>query len=123
MLDIGALIHDVVFENPGAPPTDTGDDAPPQEWIALAPIWWVSIQPATARDLERKVAGTVMATATHLVECYYLAGITTETRMTKGPRNADGTLAAGSREFQVTGVTNPEERNEELILACVEVVP
>jgi head-tail adaptor len=122
-LDCGALIHDVVFENPDGPPVPNGEGGfTTDSWIALAPLSWVRIQPASARDLERRVAGTVLALATHLVDCYYLAGITTETRMTKGPRAIDGSLVAGSREFHVTGVVNPEERNESLILSCVETV-
>jgi hypothetical protein len=37
--------------------------------------------PATARDLERVVAGTVQSSATHLVTIRYLAGVTTKTRV------------------------------------------
>lgn len=118
----GTLRHAVTLETPGVgvPDSDGGSTA---GWSALAPLWWASIQPATARDLERTVAGTVLSTATHLLRMRYLPGVTTQTRITKGPRNPDGSLATGSREFSVTGIANPEERNVELVLVCVEVVP
>jgi SPP1 family predicted phage head-tail adaptor len=72
---------------------------------------WASIVPATARDLERVVAGTVQSSATHLVTIRYLAGVTTKTR-----------VVFGSRLFSVTGVQNPEERNISLVLVCQESV-
>lgn len=118
---IGHLRHLLTLENPGvAVPTSEGYT---QAWTALTPAKVsAEIKPATAHDLERRVASTIQSNASHIVTMRYLPGVTTQTRLTKGPRNSDGTLPAGSREFSVTGVQNTDERNIELILACQEVV-
>lgn len=119
-MDIGSLRHRVTLENPGKAASD-GDGGFTTPWTPLSPPEvWASIMPATARDLERVLANTVQSTASHIVTIRFLEGVTTKTRLTKGPRNADGTLPAGSREFHVTGIQNPEERNVSLVLACVE---
>jgi head-tail adaptor len=121
-MEIGTLRHLVTLDSPGTPVPD-GDGGFTQAWTPLSPPEvWASILPATARDLERVVANTVQAAASHLVGMRYHSGVTTKTRITKGPRNTDGTLPAGSREFQVTSVQNPEERNVELVLTCTERV-
>jgi len=81
-------------------------------WAALSPATvWASIEPATARGLERVVAATVESSATHIVTMPYHAGVTTKTRI----------LFKG-RVFSVTGVANPDERNEETIAVCAEMV-
>lgn len=121
-MDLGSLRHRVTLENPGGSVPDT-EGGFTQAWALLSPPkMWAAIIPATARDLERVVANTVQASASHLITMRYHSGVTTKTRITKGPRNTDGSLQAGSREFSVTGVFNKEERNVELTLACQEVV-
>lgn len=108
---IGARRHLVTLENPGTPVPD-GDGGFTQPWVALnPPTLWVSIEPATAKDLERVAAGTVLSTASHIVKGLYHPGVTTQTR-----------LLFNGRIFNVTGVSNTEERNIELVLMCVEVV-
>jgi SPP1 family predicted phage head-tail adaptor len=110
-MDIGALRHRVTLENPGTPVPD-GDGGYTEAWTALSPASVsASIVPATARDLERVVAGTVMATATHVVTIRYHSGVTTKTRVT-----------FGTRVFSVTGVQNADERNIQLQLVCEEIV-
>lgn len=114
--------HRVQLQNPG-PAVADGDGFYSNTWSDLSPAEMsVKIEPATAKDLERVTAGTVLSTTTHIITGPYHPQVTTKTRITKGPRNADGTLPAGSREFSVTGVSNPEERNVETIAVCVEVV-
>lgn len=89
-----------------------GDGGFTQSWTDLVPpALYVSIAPATARDLERVTAGTVLSTASHIVTAPYHPQITTKTR-----------ILFNGRVFSVTGVSNPEERSVELILACVEIV-
>lgn len=104
----GTLRHLVTLQTPTSAPD--GDGGFTDTWTALATVW-ASIVPATARDLERVVAGTVQSSATHLVTIRYLAGVTTKTR-----------IVFGSRLFSVTGVQNPEERNISLVLVCQEIV-
>jgi SPP1 family predicted phage head-tail adaptor len=70
-----------------------------------------SIEPATARQLERVAAGTVIAQASHVVTIPYLCGVTTQTR-----------VLFGTRILHVLGVSNADERGRELVLVCSETV-
>jgi SPP1 family predicted phage head-tail adaptor len=108
-MDIGAMRHRITLQTPSTATPD-GDGGFTNTWAALATVW-ASIVPATARDLERVVAGTVQSSATHLVTIRYLAGVTTKTR-----------VVFGSRLLSVTGMQNPEERNISLVLVCQEIV-
>lgn len=103
--------HRVTLQNPG-PAVPDGDGGFTQSWTDLVPpAWSVKIAPATAADLERVTAGTVLATATHVVTGPYRPDITTLTR-----------ALFNGRQFAVTGVSDPEERHVETIAICVEVV-
>lgn len=107
----GELRHLVTLDNPGTAVAD-GDGGFTQTFAELSPARvWAAIQPATARDLERVAAGTVLSTASHIVTMRYHAGVTTKTRIT-----------FGTRVLNVTGVSNPDERNRELVCLCAEVV-
>jgi head-tail adaptor len=107
----GARRHAVRVQNPG-PAVADGDGGYSQTWTDLVPATWqVSIVPATSRNLERVTAGTVLATASHVVSGPHHQGVTTQTR-----------ILFGARVFQVTGVSNPEELNRETIAICEEVV-
>lgn len=110
-MTIGEHRHLVLLQAPGAPVPD-GDGGFTQTWTDLSPnTWYCSIKPATARDLERVAAGTVISSASHIVEGRYHAGITTKTR-----------IIFNSRTLTVTGVSNPEERNITTICTAEEVV-
>jgi hypothetical protein len=76
------------------------------------PLWWCSIAPASARDLERVASGTTVASATHILEGEYHPGITTKTELI----HEDGSV------YYVAGVVNPEKRNIVTIALCNEVV-
>jgi head-tail adaptor len=103
--------HRVTLQNPG-PAIPDADGGFTQTWTDLVPpAMSAAIAPATAADLERLAAGTVLSTATHIVSMPYHPQVTTKTR-----------LVFGSRFFSVTGVANPEERNVETIAICVEIV-
>jgi head-tail adaptor len=105
------LRHKVRLQNPG-PPVSDGEGGYTQSWTDLTPATWdCSIDPATARDLERVTAGTTLATASHVVRGRYHPGITTATR-----------ILFGARTLYVNGVANPEERNVETIALCQEIV-
>lgn len=121
-LDIGSLRHVVRPENPGPTVPDTEGGSTPT-WIALnPPTWHCSIAPSTVRDLERAAAGSSIATASHIVTGRFHPGITTKTRLTKGARDLQGKLTPGSREFNVNGIQNLDEKNEVLVLLCEEIV-
>jgi head-tail adaptor len=108
---IGELRHLVTLENPGVPVPD-GEGG----WTAVpAPLSpsqvWASITPATARDLERMVASTVQASASHIVIMRYHPGVNTSTK-----------ILFGSRILYVRGVQNVDERNITLRIAAEEAV-
>jgi SPP1 family predicted phage head-tail adaptor len=108
----GARRHAITLQAPGAPVSD-GDGGFVQTWADLDPAQvFASIVPATARDLERVAAGTVITTATHLVSMPYHPQLTRETR-----------IRFGTRTLEVADIKNPEERNVELLLICTEQVP
>jgi SPP1 family predicted phage head-tail adaptor len=107
---IGTHRHQVIIQRPGTPAAD-GDGGYTSTWTDLGLPWHVSILPATARDLERIAAGTVISTATHIITGRYRAEVTVATRL----------LFAG-RLFQITGVSDPEERHIETICVCVELI-
>jgi head-tail adaptor len=103
--------HWVTFQDPG-PAVPDGDGGFTQSWFNLVPpSLYVSIEPATAKDLERLAAGTVLATASHIVTGPYHPQVTTATR-----------IVFGTRVFAITGVANPEERCIETICVCVELL-
>jgi head-tail adaptor len=111
MATIGSKRHLVTLANPGTPVPD-GDGGYTEVPAALSPAsMYAEIKPATVRDLERVSAGTVLSTASHVVTMDYHSGVTTQTR-----------VMFGTRTFSVTGIMNPEERNVETVLLCVEVV-
>ncbi len=110
-MSIGSRKHLVMLQNPG-PAVPDGDGSYTQTWTDLTPpTLYVSIDPATARDLERVAAGTVIASATQIVKGPYHPQVTTQTR-----------IIFNSRRLNVTAVRNPDERNVTLELVCVEVV-
>lgn len=122
MTDIGRFRHVLLVQNPG-PDVPDGEGGFTQSWITATPAKWpCEIAPATVRDLERAAAGTVITTASHIISGRYHTQITTDTRLTKGARDAQGRLTKGSREFSVVGVQNINEKNEVLVLLCEEQV-
>jgi SPP1 family predicted phage head-tail adaptor len=108
---IGDRQKRVLLQNPGTPVRD-GDGSFTQTWTDVAGgAAFAHVAPASARSLERITAGTVLATATHVVTLPYRAGISTKTRVM-----VDG------RQLNVTSVQDPDDRHVELILVCEEVV-
>jgi head-tail adaptor len=103
--------HRMTWQNPG-PSVPDGDGGYTQSWIdCVPPTTSVKIAPATAVDLERVAAGTVLSTNTYIVRGPYHPQIKTASR---GIHNG--------RIFNCTGASNPEEANVETIAVCVEVV-
>jgi len=109
---VGFRPHRVTVQNAGTLVPD-GDGGFVEGWgDAVPPQISVSIQPASARDLERVAAGTVVANATHIVHAPYHPQLTVKSR-----------LIFNARTFNVLGVANIEERNAEQILICAELLP
>lgn len=105
----------VWLENPTTVPDGEGGST--ETWVALTPPqMFAHIQPATQADLERAAAGTVLSTATHVIEMAYHPGVTVQTRI-RYPR-----FGKPERTFQVTAVRNPDEADRELIVVAEEQV-
>lgn len=101
--------HLITFENPGKPvPSGTTFTTP---WVPLDPYDFAEIAPATARRLEQLAAGTVSATATHIVTTGYRAGLSIKSR-----------VRFEGRIFNVIGLYDPEERHIDWVLVCAEVL-
>jgi head-tail adaptor len=109
MVTRGEQRHLVTLEQPGDPVPD-GLGGFTEVWSPLDPATlYCSIQAATARDLERVVAGAGQTTATHLIRGDYHPGITTETRLT-----------FEGRVFEVISAQDDDERHVNLTLVCAE---
>jgi head-tail adaptor len=114
---IGDRPHWVRFMGPGTAVPD-GDGGYTTTPVPLDPPGLFGrVAPATAADMERMTAGTVISTATHLVAIPYHPQVTTQTRVLYTD------LLNQEHDFNVVAVNNPEMRNVELLLTCVELVP
>lgn len=112
MIASGRRRHLVSLANPGTPESDGDGGFTDNPDPLNPPVVYAEIKPASARDLERVMAGTVVSTATHLVTMAYHPGVTTKTVIT-----------FNGRTFSVVGVVNPDELDIETIAVCVEMVP
>jgi SPP1 family predicted phage head-tail adaptor len=108
-LSIGERAHRVVLENPGAAVPD-GDGGFTEGWDLIANLWG-RVSPASAQELRQVVAGTVTALLPYLVVVPYVAGVTTQTRVTYH-----------GRTFAVQAVRNVDEKNVRLEIICEERV-
>jgi head-tail adaptor len=114
MMVTGRRDKRVTLENPGGTVSD-GKGGYTEGWVALdPPTMCVHIAPATASDLERAASGTVLSTASHLIELLYHPGVTILTRLRYTP------TGRSERIFQVTSIRNPEEADRELVLVAEE---
>ena len=83
-----------------------------EAWTDLDPAQWdVSIVRATVRDLERVGSGTILTTATHIIEGRWRPDITLSSR-----------LMFDGRAFAVTGFDNVQERDRILRLIVEEQI-
>ena len=75
-----------------------------------------SIETATTARLERFTISGAIASATHIVTVPFLP---------RGVEIQDHVIYSGKvpRLFTVLGVTDPEERHQELVLVCQELKP
>jgi SPP1 family predicted phage head-tail adaptor len=98
----------VTFEEPSGEAVPDGDGGFIQAWAPLSPAtWYVRIRPATARDVERATAGTVISHVSHLVHGRFHPGVTTKARM-----------IANGRIYQITSAINLENRGREMELVA-----
>jgi len=82
--ELGTYSARVRFQNPG-PVTPDGDGSYVETWIDTSPAAWkVNVTQATTADLERLAAGTVISSATYIVEGKLHPQVTTKTRMLRG---------------------------------------
>jgi SPP1 family predicted phage head-tail adaptor len=107
----GAYRHRVTVQAPGATAPD-GDGGYTASWQdADPPTWAVSLTAALRRDGESAMAGTTIATGTHLARGRYRADVTTQTR-----------LLYEGRVLNILTVRDLDERHRTLELVCAEVV-
>jgi SPP1 family predicted phage head-tail adaptor len=108
-MSVGERGHKVLLENPGGSVPD-GDGGFVEGWVEVATLWG-RVSPASATDLRRVVAGTVTALLPYLVVVPFVAGVTTQTRVTYH-----------GRTFAIQAVRNVDERNIRLEIICEERV-
>jgi len=95
-------------------PTETADSygEPDLSWSSYHECW-ASIEPVSGRELV--ASQQTQAMVSHLVRIRYKAGVTPRMRV---KYMKDGT----ARYFGIGSVVNVDERNEEMQLACSEVL-
>ena len=105
---IGRLRHRIVIQQPPdvnqAPQDEYGAETP--AWTTFATVW-ASVEPLQGR--ERLASQEVQAEVSHRMRLRHLEGLSSRMRV-----SFDG------RIFGITDVINPEERDEEMQLMCVE---
>jgi|SRR5262252_9217680 len=92
------------------PPVMDGDGHWNRTWMVSDVPWFVSIEPATLREQERRQGSTLTADNSSLVTGPYRADITTAARL----KTQDGVM------FDILSVASPERRNIELVAICME---
>jgi head-tail adaptor len=115
---IGERPHLVTLTNPGVGSVPDGDGGytPAAPQPLDPPTAWAQIVAATQQDLEQIAAGTVLATATHLLTMPFHLQVTTLTSVT-------WTDAAGrAHRANVTGVIDGDQRAREVVVGLVEVI-
>lgn len=105
----GQRRHLLTLETPGAMVPD-GDGGYLEGWDPIAEVWG-SLAPAAKADLETIIAGTVTALLPYLAVVPYVAGVTTDARLT-----------FNGRTFAILAVRNVDERNIQLEIVCEERV-
>jgi len=118
-VNIAAGLRDkrIRLQNPG-PPIPDGDGGFTEGLTDLTPAYVEAyITPATARDLERTAAGTVIASATHLITIPYHKDVTTKTVIT-----FNDPVLGRARTFNVNGLRNPDEANIIHVLIAEELL-
>jgi len=105
-------------QSPGAPTPD-GEGGFIETWVDLDPAtWWCSIENAAARNLERSIAKTIEATASHLLRGDYHPGITTPCRILV----PDVEEPATTKRYDVTSVAREHEGRRRLIVFAAEYI-
>ena len=109
----GDYIHRVKVQSLGREPDGEGGYL--ETWTDTPVDWFVSLEPASARDVEYETAGTIAATATHIVEGDFRADVDLEHRLWfhDFARGVD-------RIFHITNVRNLDERHITLRLLTEE---
>ena len=106
---IGEYRHRGTFQDPTALVPD-GEGGWIEGWADLdPPDWPVRITPATVRDLERVAAGTILSSATHVIEGRWRPDVSLKSR-----------LLFEGRIFHVTGINNVDERDMTMRLLVEE---
>ena len=110
-MNIGATRHLVTVRHAAAPVPDGDGNYTRGPYVdGTPPTWHCAIQTASARELERFGAGTVIATATHLIRGRYRPDVTTSSQ-----------LVCKGRTFSVISAINVEQRDIESALICQEL--
>jgi head-tail adaptor len=112
------LPHRARPETPGDPIPD-GAGGWSDQWVACdPPVWWCAIENANARNIERGIASTVEATATHVLKGDYHPGITSLCRIWV-PDLEDPTV---EHRYDVLGVEILHAARRYLVVTAAEYI-
>lgn len=105
-MNAGRLRHQVTIQQQTQTATAYGGYS--ETWTDVATVW-AHIKPLYGR--ERWHGDQVESDVTHQITIRYRSDVTVSPQMR---------VLYGSRVFKIISVINPEERNELLVLECVE---
>ncbi len=118
----GRRRHLVTLQNPDGTPVSDGDGSFTQPYADCAPpALYGSIETATAAalggsTLEHAINGTLSSSASHVITIPFHRDVTTQTRVSWVDRSGRSHTAS------ITGVSDPEQANVQLVLVAVEIV-
>ncbi len=115
-MDAGELNIYIRLDNPTTPVANGDGDYTDTPTAADPTYAWASIAAATQRSLERLVANTVAAQASHIMRMRFRADVTTQTQISWTDR------ARRAHVANVTFVDDVKGAGTELLVLCQEVV-
>lgn len=122
LVSAGKRRHLVMLQNPDGDPVSDGDGSFTQPYDDCTPrALFGSIETATAAalggsTLEHAINGTLSSSASHVITIPFHRAVTTQTRVSWVDRSGRTHTAS------VTGVSDPEQMNTQLVLVVVEIV-
>lgn len=108
---VGSRPHRMTLQNPGDEVPD-GSGGFSRVWTdAQPPTLYMQIQPAAFSSQQYRAGVALFTQATHVITGPYHPQISTRSR-----------LLFDNRTFTVAGIMNRDERNQEMVLFCTELL-
>jgi SPP1 family predicted phage head-tail adaptor len=115
-MEPGNLNKRVTIEAPSPSQNAYGEDEG-KGWTYVAKVW-CSIKTLSGRQLSLSQANTITATSTHQVTIRYRKRLLPTHRLAYSQSGSELPV----RHFSIDAITDTDERHEELVLTCTEIL-